>query len=446
MSPVPSKAAPTPGSVQETVQLAWPTIIGMLSFTAMEVADTYFVGQLGRAELAAIGMATMCVFLINSFAIGLFGSVRIIIAQQDGAGEHSRFGESAGTALVSSLVFGAGLLLLPLLSPWLFSLVGGSSEVQTIAREYFDARMWGAWAFFGMIAMSNVLKGVGKMQIPMRTNLLINALNIVLDPFFIFGWAGLPRMNHLGAAWVTNGVVYLGFFILLWAARKHFTQTWRPHWELFRAMIRYGLPMGVQWSLEALAWTVFMSLMGTVSDAAMAAHTAVMRIISVSFLPGYGLAEAVNVLSGRYAGAGRPELVPKVWRSGLKVGVVAMGLCGVLFFLFPSQLIGLFSDDAEVLAYGVQFLTIAALFQIFDATAIITTNTLNGTGDTRVAMFISLGSAWTIFVPLSWYLVTQTSLGANGAWYALCLHLVVLSAVLSLRILHGGWRGKTLYD
>lgn len=441
----PANASP-PGSTREMVLLAWPTIIGMLSFTIMDVADTFFVGLLGIEQLAAIGISTMFAFVINSFALGLSGAFRVIVAQLDGGASRDRFGVACGTALAFSLSLGAILLSLRFVSEEIFALFGGSAEVQALAVEYFNIRVYGLWAFIGMTSMGNLLKGAGEVKIPMRTNLLVNALNIALDPIFIFGFAGIPAMGIAGAAWVTNIVVAIGFAVMFLAARRHFRQTWRPEWAMVQAALKYGLPMGIQFTLEALAWTIFMGLMGRISDAAMAANTAVMRIISVSFLPGYGISEAANILAGRYAAAGRPDLVRRVWVSGLKVGIAVMGACGIVFFTLPEHLVGIFSQDPEIIAYGVQFLTIAALFQIFDATSMITMNTLNGTGDTRFTLVFSLASAWLIFVPLSTYLVTRTDAGAVGAWYAICTHLAILSAILSARVFQGGWRGKTLYD
>lgn len=435
-----------PGSVKEMVHLAWPTLIGMLSFTLMDVADTFFVGLLGVTQLAAVGISSMFAFVINSFALGLFGAFRVIIAQLDGGENREKYGAAVGTAFAFALTMGILFCGLRFVSSDIFALLGGSEEVQALAGDYFDVRTLGLWAFIAMTTLGNVLKGTGEVKIPMRTNVFINALNIVLDPIFIFGWAGISAMGMNGAAWATNVACVVGFIIMFWAARKHFPMPWKFEWSMLKTALRYGIPMGLQFTLEALAWTIFMGLMGRVSDAALAANTAVMRIISVSFLPGYGISEAANILTGRYSGARRPDLVKKVWISGLKVGISVMGAFGILFFTIPEHLIGVFSSDPEIVRYGVQFLSIAALFQIFDATTMISQNSLNGAGDTRFTMIVSLSSAWLVFVPLANYLVMKTDAGAVGAWYAICTHLGILSVVLGLRFLQGGWRGKTLYD
>ena len=432
------------GSMKEVGLMAWPTIIGMLSFTLMEVADAFFVGKLGTVELAAIGISTMLVFVLHSFCFGLMGAARVVIAQLDGAGERTLFARAAGTTLLLAILLGVLVLPLTFISKYLFAILGGSAEVQLVAGEYFNARLLGSWAFFIMIGLGNVLKGTGNMRTPMRINLIVNTFNIVLDPILIFGLGPIPAMRHLGAAHATTIALVLGMALMLWATRHRIVGSWRPHLQLLRSTLRYGGPMGIQWMLEAASWAVFLGLMARIGDAALAANTAVMKILTVSFLPGYGIAEAANVLAGRYAGAGKNDLVPKVWRSSVTIGVSLMGLCGVLFFLVPEMLIGVFSQDPEILRIGSIFLRIAAVFQVVDALGIISSNTLMGTGDTRFTMFIALGSAWLVFVPVAWFLSQKTELGAIGAWVGLVTHLCVVGSIFAWRIFHGGWRGRTI--
>lgn len=438
------RATVATGSLREVSTLAWPTIVGMLSFTLMEVADTYFVGRLGTVELAAIGISTMLVFVLHSFCFGLVGAARVVIAQLDGAGQRTRFSNGAGTALMAALFLGALFFPLRLVSDALFAALGGSPDVQRVASEYFDARLLGSWAFFAMTGMGNVLKGTGDTRTPMRVNLVVNGLNIGLDPLFIYGWGPVPAMRHIGAAHATTFALLVGFCLMLYAARKRFPGSWKPDMELIWSILRYGVPMGIQWMLEAASWVVFLGIMARISDAALAANTAVMKILTVSFLPGYGIAEAANVLAGRYAGSGRNDLIRVVWKNAVFFGAGLMGAMGLLFLIAPELLIGIFADDPEIIRIGSQFLRIAAVFQIVDAMGIISSNTLTGTGDTRFTLIVSLSSAWLIFVPAAWYLATQTSLGAVGAWYGLTLHLAVLASVCAWRIFQGGWQGRTM--
>lgn len=434
----------TRGSTREVRQLAWPTIVSMLSFTLMEVADTYFVGRLGVVELAAMGLSTMVVFVLHSFCFGLLGATRVVIAQLDGAERRELFSHGAGTTLLLALIVGALVMPLSLVSQPLFALLGGSAEVQQVAVEYFNTRLYGSWAFFVMIGLGNVLKGSGDMRTPMRINLGVNTLNIALDPVLIYGLGPIPAMRHIGAAHTSTIVLILGMLAMFWATRQRFRGSWRPQVALFTANLRYGIPMGVQWMLEGASWVVFMGLMARIGDAALAANTAVMRIISVSFLPGYGIAEAANVLAGRYTGAGEEALVPRVWRSAVLLGVILMGLCGVIFFIVPEPLIRIFSTDPEIVRIGALFLQIAAVFQVADALGIISSNTLTGTGDTRFTMWVALGSAWLIFVPVAWYLSQHTPLGAIGAWVGLVLHLCTQALVFGWRVHRGGWKGKSV--
>lgn len=432
------------GSMKEVGLLAWPTIVGMLSFTLMEVADTFFVGRLGTVELAAIGISTMLVFVLHSFCFGLMGAARVIIAQLDGAGKPELFSRVAGTTLALACVLGLTVLPLTLVSQHIFALLGGSDAVQRIGTEYFNARMLGSWAFFMMVGMGNVLKGTGDMRTPMRINIIANTLNIVLDPILIYGFGPIPAMRHVGAAHATTIALLVGMAMMLWAARRRIIGSWRPLLQIFRSTLRYGGPMGIQWMLEAASWLVFFGLMARFGDAEVAAYTAVMKILTVSFLPGFGIAEAANVLAGRYSGSGNDHIIPRLWKSAVSIGVLLMGLCGVVFFAAPHALIGIFTQDPEILRIGAIFLRIAALFQVVDAIGIISSNTLTGTGDTRFTMIVALSSAWLVFVPLAWLLSQKTSLGSVGAWVGLVTHLCILGVIFSWRIHQGGWKGRTM--
>lgn len=432
----------TRGSIQEVGLLAWPTIISMLSFTLMEVADTFFVGRLGTVELAAIGISTMLVFVLHSFCFGLMGAARVVIAQLDGAERTDQISHGAATTLVLALLLGVLVLPLTLVSPRIFALLGGSDAVQLVAVEYFNTRLWGSWAFFVMIGMGNVLKGTGNMKAPMRVNIVVNVINIGLGPSLIYGWGPFPELRHIGAAHTSTIALIIGMVLMFWTTRRHILGVWTPRLTLFATTLRYGIPMGIQWMLEGASWVVFMGLMGRIGDVSLAATTAVMRILSVSFLPGYGIAEAANVLAGRYTGSGDTHLIPKVWKSSVQIGVGLMGLCGFLFFVFPEPLIRIFASDPEIIRTGSLFLRIAAVFQVVDALGIISSNTLTGTGDTRFTMVIALASAWLIFVPIAWFLSQKTAMGAPGAWVGLVLHLCVLGTIFGWRVFQGGWKGK----
>ncbi len=427
------------GSVREVAVLAGPIIVSMLSFTVMGVADTLLVAKLGKAHVGAVGLATSFTMVINAFFMGLLMSTKILTSQRIGAQREHEIREIGWTSFAIAIAGGLGVTLFCLISPRLFVTVGGSDNVQSIAREYFDIRVAGALFWYAMLAGINFYKGTGDTRTAMWITLLVNGINIGLDVLLIFGIGPFPELAHQGAAIATVIATVVGAATVLTLFVRDHGRAISIRVSEARALLHIGLPMGVQWTLEIAAWSLIVVLMARLGDAELAANTIAIKIISVSFLPGHGLGDAAGVLTGRYAGAGRLDLVHRSYRSALTLGVGIMGFLALIFFAFPEALIMIFRNDADVLRIGSQLLYIAAFFQVLDAVAMITTGALNGTGDTRFTMWLTVISAWLVLVPLAWFLGIKQGLGARGAWYALTAHIACIAAGCIVRYLGGRW-------
>lgn len=428
----------------ELLRLAWPAVIAMLSFTVMDVADTLFVGQLGKDELGALGLSTTIVFVLQSFAFGLLAATRVVTSQFDGAAQQRRFGGAATASLLLSVGIGVCFIPLALFSDTIFAATGASENVQRIAREYFNIRVFGVWAWLAMIGLGNFLKGTGDTRTPMMIAVVANTLNVVLDPILIFGLGPFPELTHRGAAHATNIASLTGGLLSFVIVHLRVAGGWRYSPRALRSTLSLGLPMGLQWFFEMASWSVFISVVARIGDSELAAHTIVIKIIMVSFLPGLGIGESASVLAGRLVGGLRDDLILPLWRRAAGLGLVLMGFCGALFFVFPRALIGAFGAEGDVLAIGQQLLFVAAVFQLADALAMISSQTLDGTGDSRFTMTVSVSTAWLLFVPLTILFAFVLDFGAVGAWWAICARLFTMAAVYSWRLHSGRWRRSGL--
>ena len=426
------------------VRLAWPITVSMLSYTVMLVVDTIYVGQLGTRPLAAIGLATAVTFVFVCFGRGAVQGMKIVVAQRTGAGEAA----TVARALVQGLHVAVGIgLLVAALAPWaeaLFGVLGAGDDVAELAAGYLRVRLLGAVFTLSLVAANGWFEGRGDTRTPMVATLIANGLNIVLDPLLIFGWGPVPAMGIAGAAAATLLAEALALAWLWARLRRRHREATRAAWPepgLLREILRLGLPMGVRGALEVSAWTVFIAILARCGDTALAAHVLVVRVVSVSFLPGHAIGEAAAVLVGQAVGAGRPELASQAWRRATGLAMGLMTACAVIFAAIPEVLLSVFGPAAEVVEIAAELMLIAAAFQLFDAVAVVAQGALNGAGDARFVMVSSVLIAWCFNVPVAWLLALELGLGATGAWLSLTAELVLIAAVSLHRIVRGrGWR------
>ena len=433
--PRPSREDVRDISLRRVLVLAWPILVSMLSYTIMSLADALYVGQLGTEPLAAVGLAGIFSFVLVSFGLGMSGGIKVLISHAYGADDEDESKRLAWQGIWLSLGLSLVALALTPLGPLLFAQVAEEPGVVSGASDYFVIRVLGAPFFYVTAAMGAYFQGRGDTQTPMRATLVGNLLNVGFNPIFIFGLGPVPGLGLAGAAWASLLSEFLIFAIL---ARRYWMavpeRPPRPQWSKIAEIWRIGAPMGVRWVLETASFMVFTSMLATVGATHLAAHTMVVRIISVSFMPGHAIAESGSILAGQSLGASYRDGVFKAHRLTTGVALALMMACGLAFLLLPGALLAPFNPSLEVAALATQLLFIAAVFQLFDAFAMVTGAILNGIGDTRYTMWVSILLAWFFEVPLGYFLGIELGYGAPGIWTAACARLVIMAAVLVWRL------------
>lgn len=428
------------GNIREVIHLAWPIVISMLSYTAMGVTDTLFVGWVGKAEIGAVGLATMAFFLVNSFFLGTLTGVKIVSAQATGAKDDERAKQAVWQGMIVAIPFGLVVIALAGMHELIFSAMGGSDKVCSLAGDYFVIRVFSAPLWYITMAVCNGMQGTGNTRTPMHINLVANGLNIALDPLFIFGFGPIPAMGVFGAGLATvlacAGGMIMSLVIYL---RKHGIKL-RFEREVMKPVLSLGLPNGVRFFLEVGGWVVFTSILSRMGENELAANQIAINIIKVSFLPGYAISDAACILAGNYFGAKDFIGVRKSFQASMVVAGTVMTFFGLLFWIVPELFIRCFQDDPAVIEIGVELLLVAAVFQIFDAIAMVATGTLNGVGDTRYTMYISVLAAWVVLVPCAYFFGVILEWGALGAWLGITAQVLALSVVLTWRFYTNGWR------
>jgi multidrug resistance protein, MATE family len=420
------------------LRLAWPLMVSMLSYTAIGVVDTVFVGRLGTSALAAVGLATVAAHLLTSFWMGVLAGARVAVSQRWGADDRDGARRVARAALLMALVVGAVLSVLGAHSGPLLGLLGANAEISRLGEGYLSFRMLGAPGILAAFAWGAWFQGQGDTRTPMRATLLSNVVNIVLDPIFIYGWGPVPAMGVEGAALATAIAFITNATLLGWAAGGGLAGA-RARWADWREMWRLGAPLGIRYLLEVASFVLFAGVLARVGEVALAAHVVVVRVMSVSFLPGHAVGEAAGVLVGQAVGAGRPALARQAWRSSVVLALSIMGGCGLAFLAAPALMLAPFGLSPEVARVAVQVLRVGAALQLFDAVAMVGLGVLNGAGDTRFGMRAAVACAWLVKLPVGLALALGLGWGAVGAWVGLTAEVMVLALLCVVRIRGGAW-------
>jgi multidrug resistance protein, MATE family len=423
------------GGRREVAGLAWPLAVGMLSFTVMGVTDMILIGHVGTYAQAGVGLGVTFVFLVVAFFRGVTSGAQSLVAAADGAGNQTRVLRAAGAALIIGLITGlmaavAGVIV----THYGLPLVTDEADVLATASDYLMIRSFALPLSVVSFGIMSVLQGLGDTRIRMWASIAGNATNIVLDFILIFGWGPIPPMGAAGAALATVAGVVVMLMMYAWRFKYVVGRPLVPTREVLRSTIEVGLPAGAQAGLGTLAFSAMTVVLAKVGAAHLAASQIALNIISVSFLPGYGLGEAAGVLAGRYIGAGKPRTAARAIRSARDMALLVMGACGVLFCLAGTAIVSVFTQDTEVALIAESLLLCAAVFQLFDAVVMVNLCALRNVGDTRFTFFATSFAAWFIMVPLTYYLGLQLQLGATGAWCAMIVEFMVLAVITGSRV------------
>lgn len=449
-------AAPGEGAADryiEVVKLAAPATASMLSYTLTGLVDTLMVGPLGAAALGGVGLSTALLFTVGAFLMGVVGAVSPLTARHEGAGDKRRAGSYVHQGVWVALTLGTTLgLTLSLGADLWIGLLSPGEAVAASASEYLAWRALGMPLVLTLVAYDHMLQGLGDTRTPMRIALVSNALNAALTLWFVHGGLGLPAMGVMGAAvstitaWAFSVARYQWVLAAL-SRRDPAYALWplkAPEWGPAREMIRIGLPMGIQFSVDVAAWLVMSTFIGWISDSALAASQIVGRLVGVPLMMAHGITVAATSLVGRHLGARRPDDALAYGWAAVLTGIVLTGLVAAPVAAWPELWIGLFSDDPAVIALGGMLLVVSVGLMMAETFANGAYGILQGAGDTRYTMKVTVGVTWAVGVPLAWALAFPAGLGANGVFAALGIQMATISALYLYRLKGAGWAERAM--
>jgi putative MATE family efflux protein len=427
--------------------LALPMMLELVLESTFAVVDIFFVAQLGPSAVATVGLTETYLFLLYSIAMGLAMAVTAIVARRIGEQRSDEAAISAVQAIALAVLVSIPFALAGIFfAQDLLRLMGGDDWVVEHGYRYMQWMLGSNVIILLLFVINAIFRGAGDAAAAMRVLWVANALNIVLDPILIFGLGPIPAMGVEGAAIATTVGRGAGVAMQLWILVRG-----RERLRVGRAALRWhGATMlqiartslgGIGQMIVAMtAWIFLMRILASVSTEAVAGATIAMRIMMFTLMPAWGMSNAAATLVGQNLGAGKPARAEAaVWRIGWMNMVFTLAV-SVLFFIWHDAIVGLFTDDAAVIAIGGEWLSILAYSYFVYGWWMVSVQAFNGAGDTMTPTWINLVFFWLIQIPLSWALAIPLNWAHSGVFWGVFVSETAVGAFTLWLFTRGRWK------
>ena len=428
-------------------RLAWPILIGQLATVGMAVVDVAMAGHASAQDLAGVSLGVSIWNMLIITLIGVTMSVNPMVAHQMGAGDLAGVPHVVRQALWKGLGLGLIAMLLANLAAQLFDHILLEPYVRELAKDFVFITSFA----LPMFALYRVLYGystsINHTKPLMVIALLSLLINIGVNSLLVFGNWGFPRLGGLGCAWATLITVTFNLSALVWWMHRArvYRSTWPlgrfepPNWGKIRQLLKLGLPIGVTYFAESSAFSLIALLIAVFGSTQMAAHQIALNFNSLAFMVPLSLGLALMTRVGQSLGAGDPVRARYQAWVGVALGVAFAVLSATGIAVLAKPIASLYTNDAAVITLAAQLLLLAAVFQLSDATQVITSCAIRGYKITRLPMVIHLTAFWVFALPLGYVLGLAPAwmpfrpaqpMAAQGFWIALILGLTIAALAL----------------
>ncbi|MFC4987277.1 MATE family efflux transporter [Saliphagus infecundisoli] len=474
----------TEGSlVRPLFRLAWPIVVIQLLQVTYNVVDTLYLGRLSADAVGAVSLAFPLIFLLIAIAGGFTAAGAILVAQYTGAEGDRSAGLVAGQTFtfvgLLSVVIGVGgyfytrpaLELLP-------SDADTAAEVIPLAADYMEVFFVGIPLMFGFFVFSALMRGYGDTRTPMVVMAVSVLANVVLDPFFIFGFSGNPLFVWLDAAplgvdfaaveaslygsvgfagWGIEGAAaatilargiatVIGLWLLFATTRGPNVELGHlaPDLEFIADIVRLGVPTMVEQTTSAMAMITLTAMIVTFSPPVVAAYGLGNRLISLVFLPAMGLGRAIDTMVGQNLGAGRSDRAARAVRLAAATGAGVMLLVAVVMAVFTEPIVSVFLGDVpdapETIAHSVEYVRTRSVEFAFIGVTQVILGGFRGAGNTKIAMVISMLTLWVGRVASVFALVFVFGWDESGVWVGMAVGNILGAIVGVAWFSRGTWK------
>lgn len=436
-------------------KLAWPTMLQNVFGGLQGIVDHAMVGHyVGYTGNAAIGVSWQIFLVVIVFIGSLFTGMGVLVARFAGANEPEKVNRTVYQAFLTAVAMSVGIMapLGYLLSPALLEVVNTTPEVRAEALPYLRIMFLFSLGMMVFFMLGGALRSAGDARTPLRYGVTLTSMNLVLNVIFIRGLGPIPGFGTTGAA---MGTVIAGGLLSLVAAHRLFVaHKWvvqfpremsrKPDFSIIRSLFKFGVPTGIQGIAMNVGGVILLGFVGSLgqSGQAQAAYAVgYTQLFSLITWTSVGLMGAAAAVAGQNLGAGRPDRSVKGVRVAAWIGLGLAVFFGALFLSIPRTLLGVFGmDDPIVMNLGVELLAYLSVSGIFVTGALAYTGGLQGTGDTKGPLYISLISQ--VFIPLGLCTLFQAvgQLEPGEIWLAIVLGHLTRAVLSILRFRQGRWR------
>lgn len=426
--------------------LAWPMFVSTTLQNLQSVIGLFWVGRLGSDSVAALAMSGTILMMLFPVVMGLSTGTIAIVSRSVGAGDIEAAAEIGGQSLSVALICGvvAGI------AGWYWSdemcrWQGETGEVARLGAQYLAISFLGSFTVFILFIGNSILQASGNTVIPMYAMLLATFLNLVLDPIFIFGMFGLPRMGVEGAAlaMVVAQTVAMGVVLHALAQGKSGIKVGFSRWclrvEPVWRIMKIGIPSSGQMLSRSLMSVVLMWIVAQYGTAAVAAYGIGVRFHMMALMPAFVLGNAAGAMVGQNLGAGHPERAWRVAWLAAALDAVIMAVLAAALTAFAAPLIRVFDDSPDVVRIGASYLRIASFFHVFAALSIVLGRALQGAGDTLSPMVATIAGLWGVQIPLALILAQHMASPTNGIWWSIGIAIMVNGAMVASCFMTKRW-------
>lgn len=435
-------------------KLAWPTMLQNIIGGLQGIVDHAMVGNfVGYQGNAAIGVSWQIFLVVMVFISSLFTGMGVMVARFAGANDSEKVNRTVYQAFITAAGM-AFFVLAPIgyfASPFLLELINATAEVRAEALPYLRIMFVFSFGMLMFFMLGGALRSAGDARTPLRLGVAMTIMNLVLNIVLIRGMGPIPAFGTMGAA---MGTTIAGGVLAAFSLHRLFTNRWvvgfprgmslRPDIEVIRSLFRFGIPAGIQGVAMNIGGVIMLGFVGSLalSGQAQAAYTVgYTQLFSLITWTSVGLMGAAAAVAGQNLGAGYPERSIQGVHVAMTIGLGVAAVVGALFLLIPQALLSIFGmNDPIVSELAVELLAYLSVSGLFITSALAYTGGLQGTGDTKSPLYISLVSQ--VATPIGFCLVIQAMRGleATDIWLAIVLGHVTRAMLSMLRFRQAKWR------
>jgi len=441
------------GGYKELLVLSFPLILSTSTWSIQHFVDRMFLSWYSAETIAASMPAGMLNFTITGIFIGTASFVSTFVAQYYGARQSDRIGRIVWQGFYVGIAGGIVILLLIPFAGHIFNFFGHAPAVRNYEIVYFRILCTGAAPAIAVSSFSGFFSGRGKPWPVMWISFLQTVINLLLDYCMIFGKWGFPEMGIAGAALATviSAFAALAIYLILLERREFSIFFGTPgskrfDMQLFKRLMHFGLPNGVQWFIDMVGFSLFLLFVGRLGILPLAASNIAFNINTLAFMPMIGIGIAVSILVGQNLGKNNADMAERNVHSGFHLTFLYMASIAFLYVAVPDIFIKPFAprvypgDFGKIHDMAVVILRFIAFYSLFDTMNIIYLSALRGAGDTRYTMRIILFASVLILIIPAYVAIMLLKCNIYYAWLIATAYVIILGFAFLVRFLKGNWK------